>query len=144
MKALDTNALVRFLVRDDEKQSQAVRRILLQAGQENTILFFPAAVALETIWVLSAAYNRSREALLQALEELLALPSPCLSSKGGSVSPTCVMQPNLPPQTWPTSLSDWLLVTQVVKPPIHAKGTALSDQDQSCARTVNRRGVTNS
>lgn len=74
MKALDTNALVRFLVRDDEKQAQAVRRILLQAGQENTTLFVPAAVVLETIWVLSSAYNRSREAILQALEELLALP----------------------------------------------------------------------
>ncbi len=74
MNALDTNALVRFLVRDDEEQAQAVRRILLQAEQEDTALFIPAAVVLETIWVLSSAYNRSREAILQALEELLALP----------------------------------------------------------------------
>jgi predicted nucleic-acid-binding protein len=71
MKALDTNALVRFLVRDDEDQAQAVRRIILDAEKKNDILFIPLAVMLETMWVLSSAYAYSREQIVQTLENLL-------------------------------------------------------------------------
>ena len=34
MRALDTSAIVRFLVRDDEKQAQAIRRILLETEKK--------------------------------------------------------------------------------------------------------------
>lgn len=73
MKGLDTNALVRFFVRDDEKQAQAVRKVLLHAEKKGDILFVPIAVTLETIWVLSSVYEYSREEIVQALESLLIL-----------------------------------------------------------------------
>ena len=73
MKALDTNALVRFLVRDDEKQAQIVRGLLLDIEKKNDLLFVPLAVTLETIWVLSSAYDYSKEQIVQALENLLML-----------------------------------------------------------------------
>jgi predicted nucleic-acid-binding protein len=74
MKALDTNALVRFLVRDDEKQAQAVKKILLDAENKGTALFIPLAVTLEMVWVLSSVYEYSREEIIRALENFLVLP----------------------------------------------------------------------
>lgn len=73
MKGLDTNALVRFLVRDDEKQAQAVRKLLLDAEKKGDILFVPFAATLGAIWVLSSAYEYCREEIVQALEGLLIL-----------------------------------------------------------------------
>ena len=73
MKGLDTNAIVRFLVRDDEKQAQAVRKVLLDAEKKGDILFVSIAATLETIWVLSSVYEYSNEEIVQALEGLLIL-----------------------------------------------------------------------
>jgi predicted nucleic-acid-binding protein len=74
MKALDTNAVVRFLVKDDEKQAHAIHRILLDVEKKGETLFVPAPVILETIWVLSSVYKRVRGDIVRALEHLLALP----------------------------------------------------------------------
>jgi predicted nucleic-acid-binding protein len=74
MKALDTNAVVRFLVKDDEKQAHAVHRILLDVEKKGEEVFVPAPVILETIWVLSSVYKHTRGEIVQALDHLLALP----------------------------------------------------------------------
>lgn len=73
MRALDTNALVRFLVRDDEKQAQAVKKILLDAENKDAAVFIPLAVTLELIWVLSSVYERTQEEIVRALENMLIL-----------------------------------------------------------------------
>ena len=73
MKALDTNALIRFLVRDDEKQAQAIKKILLDAENKGNALFIPLPVTLETIWVLSAVYDYQKAEIIRALENLLVL-----------------------------------------------------------------------
>ena len=39
MKALDTNVLIPFLVRDDERQAEAVYKIFKQAESDNELLF---------------------------------------------------------------------------------------------------------
>lgn len=74
MIALDTNVVVRFLVRDDEKQAQAVYRRFKQAESEGETLFVPLAVALETIWVLESAYDQSRLEVLDSLEDMRRMP----------------------------------------------------------------------
>ena len=74
MKALDTNAIVRFLVRDDEKQAQAIRKILREAEEKSETLYISSPVILETIWVLSSVYKCSKEDIIRALEDLLILP----------------------------------------------------------------------
>ncbi|HMP75200.1 MAG TPA: type II toxin-antitoxin system VapC family toxin [Kiritimatiellia bacterium] len=70
MIAVDTNVLVRFLVRDDEKQAQAVRRRLQHAEQNRERLFIPLPVLLETVWVLESAYDMARSAILDALRDM--------------------------------------------------------------------------
>jgi len=72
--ALDTNVLVRFLVRDDEKQAQAVFARFKRAEQTRETLLVPLLVVLETIWVLESAYDKSRREILDALEDLTMLP----------------------------------------------------------------------
>ncbi|MFN2273475.1 MAG: PIN domain-containing protein [Anaerolineales bacterium] len=70
MIALDTNVIVRFLVRDDEVQAQAARARLAQAETKRERLLIPLLVILETIWVLESAYGKSRTAILDAIEDL--------------------------------------------------------------------------
>lgn len=74
MIAVDTNVIVRFLVRDDETQAAAVRRRLKQAEAERERLLVPLLVVLETIWVLESAYGKSRHEVLDAIEDMRQMP----------------------------------------------------------------------
>lgn len=70
MTAVDTNVIVRFLVRDDENQAQLVFRRLKQAETNREQVFVSLAVVLETIWVLESAYDKSRSEILDALANM--------------------------------------------------------------------------
>jgi len=74
MHALDTNALVRFLVNDDTKQATRVKNIFETAEKDGSVFIITLAVVLELLWVLAAVYDRSRASILTALEELTLLP----------------------------------------------------------------------
>lgn len=74
MNALDTNILVRFLVRDDQSQAESVYRLFKKAENEKRVFFVSILVLLELLWVLESVYEVSRHELLNALEELLLLP----------------------------------------------------------------------
>ncbi|MFO7937650.1 MAG: type II toxin-antitoxin system VapC family toxin [Kiritimatiellia bacterium] len=74
MTALDTNVIVRFLVRDDEKQALCVYERFKLAEKNREQLFIPLAVTLETLWVLESAYELSREEMLDSLEALRQMP----------------------------------------------------------------------
>ena len=74
MIALDTNVLIRFLVRDDEKQAQIVYTRFKQAESARETFFVPLLVVLETIWVLESAFGRSRQEILDAFDGLKSMP----------------------------------------------------------------------
>lgn len=74
MNALDTNILVRFLVRDDKKQAQLVYTRFKQAEAAGECLLVPLLVVLETIWVLESVYDLSRSDILSAIEDLIHMP----------------------------------------------------------------------
>ena len=74
MNALDTNILVRFLVRDDQSQAESVYRLFKKAENEKKVFFVSSLVLLELLWVLESVYEISRHEILDALEELLLLP----------------------------------------------------------------------
>ena len=74
MIALDTNVLVRFLVRDDEKQARAAYARFKKAEAARERLFIPVLVMLETIWVLESAYDKSRQEILDAFVDLKQMP----------------------------------------------------------------------
>jgi predicted nucleic-acid-binding protein len=74
MIAVDTNVIVRFLVRDDEKQARAVYERLKRAELDRESLFVPLLVLLETIWVLGSAYDKSRTEVLDSIEDMRRMP----------------------------------------------------------------------
>ncbi|MBU0716269.1 MAG: type II toxin-antitoxin system VapC family toxin [Verrucomicrobia bacterium] len=74
MIALDTNVIVRFLVRDDEKQAQIVYTRFKQAESAREVLFVPLLVVLETIWVLESAYDKPRKEILDSFDDLKSMP----------------------------------------------------------------------
>ena len=71
MLGVDTNVLVRFLVRDDETQFEKARRLIrreLGAGEE---VFVSLPVLLETEWVLRSRYDLDKSEILAAISGLL-------------------------------------------------------------------------
>lgn len=75
MKGVDTNVLVRFLVRDDERQyrrAAAALAALAEAGEEIRI---DSIVLCELVWVLRAGYGRDRGEVATALDALIEAKS---------------------------------------------------------------------
>lgn len=65
MRAVDTNLLVRLLVRDDKAQVDAVERFV-ESGAWVSVL-----VLAETVWVLDAVYERTAAQIAAAIDLLL-------------------------------------------------------------------------
>jgi predicted nucleic-acid-binding protein len=74
MKALDTNVLVRFLVKDDEHQADIVYKLLKKAEIDKDTFYVPLLVVLETIWVLESVYEISRPDILDSIHALVLMP----------------------------------------------------------------------
>ena len=73
MIGLDTNALVRYLVADDEAQADTVRDLLTSARATGETVFVSLMVLLETHWVLRSVFERSRAEIVEALDSLLGV-----------------------------------------------------------------------
>ena len=70
MPALDTNVLVRFLVRDDEVQHRQAVAFIESTGETGS-LFVPLTVALELEWVLRSRYKVGKDVVVQTYARLL-------------------------------------------------------------------------
>lgn len=66
MHAVDTNLLVRLLVRDDAAQVNAAERFVEKGGWVSHL------VLAETLWVLEAVYDRTPAQIANAIERLLS------------------------------------------------------------------------
>ena len=71
MIALDTNVLVRYLVRDHASHAEAARALLEGLTPEEPA-YVSREVALEVVWVLERAYDFPRSRIASVLLELLA------------------------------------------------------------------------
>ena len=74
MKALDTNVLVRFLVKDDKAQALRVKTLFESAEKSGERFFITTPSLLELIWVLSAVYDFTRSELVEAIQLLSQMP----------------------------------------------------------------------
>ena len=74
MIALDTNVLVRYLVRDDKKQAEAARTLLESLTIEQPG-FVCREVIVELVWVLERSYKCSRDQIATVLEQLATTES---------------------------------------------------------------------
>ena len=71
MIGIDTNVLIRFLVRDDEHQFERARRLLKRGMGGGEPVFISHLVLLETEWVLRSRYGVTKTAIVAALNALL-------------------------------------------------------------------------
>lgn len=75
MHAVDTNVLVRLIVRDDERQVEAARGFLEKGVWVSTL------VLAETIWVLQAVYKQSARDAAVVVEMLFNNPQLSLQDR---------------------------------------------------------------
>jgi predicted nucleic-acid-binding protein len=65
MRAVDTNVLVRLLVRDDEAQARSAQTFIAAGAWVSHL------VLLETTWVLDSIYNRNPKQIAASIAKLL-------------------------------------------------------------------------
>ena len=71
MLGLDTNVLVRFLVRDDAHQFARARRLIEREEENAEDLLVSLIVLVETEWVLRSRYGLPKEEIIAAILLLL-------------------------------------------------------------------------
>jgi len=68
--AADTNVVIRLLTADDPRQTEQARVLF-----DTETILLPKSVLLEVAWVLRRLYHLRRAPIVQALDELVALPN---------------------------------------------------------------------
>ena len=71
MIGIDTNVLVRFLVRDDEAQFDRARKLIRREASAGEPVMVSQLVLLEAEWVLRSRYSLKKGAIVAALSGLL-------------------------------------------------------------------------
>ena len=71
MLGIDTNVLVRFLVRDDESQFEMARKLIKREVTAGRRVFVSQLVLLEIEWVLRSRYDLSKVEIIAAISGLL-------------------------------------------------------------------------
>ncbi|MGA7180893.1 MAG: type II toxin-antitoxin system VapC family toxin [Thiobacillaceae bacterium] len=71
MLGIDTNVLVRFLVRDDEDQFETARKLIKREVAAGGRVFVSQLVLLETEWVLRSRYSLAKNRIIETISGLL-------------------------------------------------------------------------
>lgn len=72
MTALDTNVLIRFLVRDDQKQARRAKALVDRLDENEERAYVSDIVLCELVWVLKSRYEFQRGQIAPALKQLVA------------------------------------------------------------------------
>ncbi len=71
MIALDTNVLVRLIMRDDELQAHKAQIVLETQAARNDQVFVSDVVLVECVWVLRSRFKQNNVAISKVLRALL-------------------------------------------------------------------------
>lgn len=71
MLGIDTNVLVRFLIRDDEAQFEKSRKLIKRELSAGRSVFVNQLVLMETEWVLRSRYAVPKSQIIETLSGLL-------------------------------------------------------------------------
>jgi predicted nucleic-acid-binding protein len=82
MAALDTNILVRFLVRDDAAQLASAEKLIRKCVNTGETLYVPVSVALELEWVLRSNFGFAKPTVTETLSQLLSSVELTFESEG--------------------------------------------------------------
>lgn len=68
---IDTNALLRFLLKDVPTQTVKVRNVLKKAKEGKTELLIPQIVIFEVVFALTKYYRFDKEKVIEGIESIL-------------------------------------------------------------------------
>ncbi|MFT5143547.1 MAG: putative nucleic-acid-binding protein [Rhodothermales bacterium] len=71
MTALDSNVLLRYLLRDDEPQWERAHDFIQGAAERGELLFISTVVLAEVVWVLRRGLRFGKKEVVVALREIL-------------------------------------------------------------------------
>ena len=71
MPGIDTNVLVRFLVRDDDAQFEKARKLIKREVAAGRRVFVNQLVLMETEWVLRSRYAVPKNQIIEAVSGLM-------------------------------------------------------------------------
>lgn len=71
MIGLDTNVLVRYLVRDDPEQAPRADRLITRETSAESPAFVSLVALCEVVWVLRGAFRMSRSQIADTIDRLL-------------------------------------------------------------------------
>ncbi len=91
MMGLDTNVLLRAMLKDDVRQSPLAAGVLERLTPDDPG-YINVAVLLEVMWTLGRRYKASRAELMATLERLLESPSYVLSDRDAVIDGLEIMQ----------------------------------------------------
>ena len=74
MIGLDTNTLVRYLLRDDEKQARLLAARINEESESGHTFFINDVVLVELVWTLKVSYRFDKSGQATAIEQLLGSP----------------------------------------------------------------------
>ena len=72
MPAVDTNVLIRLLVKDDAAQLASAHKLISDTLSASDTLYVPVTVAIELEWVLRANLKQDKASVLHSLSRLLS------------------------------------------------------------------------
>ena len=70
MIAVDTNILIRFFIRDDERQFTLVNNLFKKAEDEKDSIFISDIVLVEFVWVLKRGYSIPKVKIIDTLNAI--------------------------------------------------------------------------
>jgi len=70
---VDANVLLRFLTGDPPDLAELAARLMARVDQGEAVLFLPALVIAEVVWVLKSFYRHSLEEIAGALIPLMSI-----------------------------------------------------------------------
>jgi predicted nucleic-acid-binding protein len=71
MIGIDTNVLIRYIVRDEPGQSAAATRYLEKHVSKRNPAYISQIVLCEIVWVLKRAYGYDKKVILQVIRQIL-------------------------------------------------------------------------
>ncbi len=75
MKAfIDTSAILRLLVKDDDLKAQAVERLIRSAPENGIALHVLPVTMMEIVWVLEKVYRQPKPAVRELAEAIVNTP----------------------------------------------------------------------
>lgn len=103
MTGIDSNVLIRFIVRDDEDQFLKAQELLVQGSSSANPCYVCDVAIAETIWVLTRRYRIPTDTLVDFLRDLLATDNIVVGAQNNSAAHST--SGILPEQAWQTVLS---------------------------------------